>query len=109
MIALPCGLVNRRGRAVAVHDAERYAHLIEHGVEHAADGAFLGPDFDQTVLVLPPVSAILRDGAPDELVWVIPGSSVFRRPCLIDHPVPVEVTVLPCPDELGADAVGVLL
>ena len=51
-------VVDRRGAAESMHDAEADGIVIEHRRENAAHGAFLGPDLDPVRLLVPEVAAI---------------------------------------------------
>jgi hypothetical protein len=65
--------VNSGGATEAVHHAEADRVLVEHGSEHAADGALFAPYFAADLLLIPEVAAIgLRD-IPRVVGWVAPG------------------------------------
>src|SRR5262245_13318718 len=72
-VVILSNVVNRGGAAKSVHDAKADGILVEHRLQHASDGAFLGPNLTTYRLLIPEITAVGLCYAPGVVFRAIPG------------------------------------
>jgi hypothetical protein len=82
------GIVDNRGTAEPVQDAEAYSVLLQYWLQYAAHGALLGPDYN-TLQLLPPEVASIRAGHDSHVLgWIVPCGHLFEIAALVNDPIP---------------------
>ena len=87
-------VVGCRGAAETMHRQEADGVLIEHRLEHAAHGAFLGPDLDPMRLLVPEVAAIGAGDGAGVLLGIGPCRHPLDGAGLVDDPFPRDDALL---------------